>query len=81
MWTTTDNALCATFKFKDFTTAFAFMTEVAFAAERLQHHPNWSNVYNTVEFAITTHDKGNTITAKDHALTAAIDAILKKYEK
>jgi len=78
-WKETDNQLQASFKFKNFTTAFAFMTEVAFAAEQQQHHPNWSNVYNTVEFQLTTHDAGNQVTDKDHKLATAIDDIYKKY--
>ncbi|MGH1434040.1 MAG: 4a-hydroxytetrahydrobiopterin dehydratase [Lewinella sp.] len=75
MWTEQDNELRATFKFKNFTQAFAFMTEVAFVAEAQQHHPNWSNVYNTVSFRLNTHDAGNTVTEKDRKLAAAIDEI------
>jgi 4a-hydroxytetrahydrobiopterin dehydratase len=56
------------------------MTEVAFQAERLAHHPNWSNVYNTVDIKLTTHDAGNTVTEKDHKLAAAIDKAFKKFE-
>lgn len=78
-WTEQNNALHASFRFKNFTEAFAFMTEVAFAAEKLNHHPNWSNVYNRVEIQLTTHDAGNTITPKDHALAKAIDEISAKY--
>ncbi|WP_020567764.1 4a-hydroxytetrahydrobiopterin dehydratase [Neolewinella persica] len=78
-WTTKDNALNGEFKFADFTTAFAFMTEVAFAAESAGHHPDWSNVYNRVNIRLTTHDAGNTITDKDHALAAAITKIYGKY--
>ena len=80
MWTETTNQLTAKFTFLDFKQAFAFMTEVAFAAEAQQHHPNWSNVYNTVEFALNTHDAGNTVTDKDRALAKAIDAIYEKYQ-
>ena len=76
-----DNALQATFKFKDFMEAWAFMTEVAFHAEKLNHHPNWSNVWNTVEIRLTTHDAGNTVTDKDHRLANAINDVFKKYEK
>jgi 4a-hydroxytetrahydrobiopterin dehydratase len=74
-----NNMLSATFKFKDFCQAFAFMTEVAFAAERAAHHPNWSNVYNTVAIDLCTHDAGNTVTAKDHDLAEAILKIYQKY--
>lgn len=75
MWKEEDNKLKKTFKFKDFQEAFGFMTRVAFLAEAAQHHPNWSNVYNTVEIELTTHDSGNTVTKKDHALAKAIDEL------
>jgi 4a-hydroxytetrahydrobiopterin dehydratase len=78
-WTTKDNALNGEFQFTGFTTAFAFMTEVAFAAESAGHHPEWSNVYNRVNIRLTTHDAGNTITDKDHSLAAAITKIYGKY--
>jgi len=79
MWTTENDRLKASFKFKNFTQAFAFMTEVAFVAEKMNHHPNWTNVYDTVDFELNTHDAGNTVTEKDHKLAAAIDDIYKKY--
>lgn len=75
MWKEEDNRLKRTFKFNDFQEAFAFMTRVAFLAESHNHHPNWSNVYNTVIIELTTHDAGNLITEKDKKLAAAIDAI------
>jgi 4a-hydroxytetrahydrobiopterin dehydratase len=75
MWKEEDNKLKKTFKFGNFQEAFAFMTRVAFLAEAHQHHPNWSNVYNTVEIKLTTHDSGNTVTEKDHKLAKAIDGI------
>jgi 4a-hydroxytetrahydrobiopterin dehydratase len=75
MWKEEDNKLKQTFKFKDFQEAFAFMTRVAFLAEAAQHHPNWSNVYNTVEIELTTHDAGNTVTDKDRELAKAIDKL------
>jgi 4a-hydroxytetrahydrobiopterin dehydratase len=81
MFTEKDNALQATFKFKDFTEAWAFMTEVAFQAEKMNHHPNWSNVWNTVEIRLNTHDAGNIVTDKDHRLAKTIGDIFKKYEK
>ena len=74
-----DNALHAEFKFADFRQAFAFMTEVAFAAEAANHHPEWRNVYNTVVIELTTHDAGNMVTRKDHDLASAIDKIYRKY--
>ncbi len=76
MWKEEDNKLKRTFKFGDFKEAFAFMIRVAFLAEAHQHHPNWSNVYNTVEIELTTHDAGNTVTEKDHQLAQAIDALI-----
>lgn len=79
MWHEEKNRLQRTFKFKDFAEAFAFMTEVAFAAEKLNHHPTWSNVWNTVEIQLTTHDAGNVVTDKDRALAKAIDEIYSKY--
>ena len=62
MWEEKDNALHATFTFKDFIEAFGFMTAVAMLAEKQNHHPEWSNVYNKVNIKLTTHDAGNTVT-------------------
>jgi 4a-hydroxytetrahydrobiopterin dehydratase len=76
MWKEEQNSLKRTFKFKDFTEAFAFMTRVAFIAEKMNHHPNWSNVYNTVEITLNTHDAGNVVTDKDRKLAAAIDKLV-----
>lgn len=78
MWKEENNQLTATFGFKDFKAAFAFMTEVAFHAESQAHHPNWSNVYNKVTINLNTHDAGNIVTEKDHRLAASIDEIYKK---
>lgn len=78
-WEEKDNALCATFIFNDFTEAFAFMNEVAFAAEKQNHHPDWSNVYNKVSFKLNTHDAGSTVTQKDKKLATTIDKIFNKY--
>jgi 4a-hydroxytetrahydrobiopterin dehydratase len=75
MWQETNNQLKRSFKFKNFVDAFAFMTKVAFAAEKLNHHPNWSNVYNQVDIVLTTHDAGNTVTEKDWQLAKKIDEI------
>lgn len=75
MWTEEDNKLKATFKFKDFVEAFAFMSKVALVAEKMDHHPNWSNVYNTVTIELTTHDAGNIVTDKDRSLADAIDSL------
>ncbi len=78
MWIEKDNALYQQFEFADFSEAFGFITRVAIAAEKMDHHPRWSNVYNKVEIWLNTHDKGDIITEKDKKLAAAIDAILKK---
>ncbi|PHN05488.1 pterin-4-alpha-carbinolamine dehydratase [Flavilitoribacter nigricans DSM 23189 = NBRC 102662] len=79
MWKESDNKLSATFKFENFVQAFAFMTEVAFHAEQQGHHPNWSNVYNTVEIHLNTHDAGDVVTDKDHKLARAIDKVYQKF--
>jgi len=76
MWTERDNTLYRKFEFPDFAAAFAFMTRVAMLAEQHQHHPRWSNVWNTVEIWLNTHDAGNIVTEKDHALAKAIDALI-----
>lgn len=75
MWKEENNRLKKDFTFNDFQEAFAFMTRVAFLAEAHGHHPNWSNVYNTVSIELTTHDAGNVVTDKDRKLAAAIDNI------
>lgn len=80
MWTETDNSLRRTFTFADFKTAFAFLTQVAAEAERLDHHPWFSNEYNTVEFRLRTHDAGNTVTKRDRKLAEAIDAAAAHFE-
>ena len=79
-WKEENNRLCATFKFTNFTEAFAFMTEVAFAAEKHNHHPNWKNVWNTVEIELTTHEAGNIITEKDRNLSTDISNLYRKYQ-
>lgn len=76
MWNEENNRLVRTFEFKDFTQAFSFMTRVAIVAEKMDHHPNWSNVYNKVTIELTTHDAGNVITDKDRKLAAAIDELV-----
>ena len=76
MWKEENNSLKKTFKFKDFKAAFAFMTQVALIAEKMDHHPNWSNVYNTVTIELSTHDAGNKVTALDKKLAAAIDELI-----
>lgn len=69
------NVLKRDFKFRNFSEAFAFMTRVALLAEAADHHPDWSNAYNQVAIALSTHSAGG-ITGKDIALAAAIDRLL-----
>lgn len=76
MWEEKDNKLVRTFEFKDFIEAFGFMTQVAIIAEKMNHHPNWSNVYNTVKIELTTHDAGNVVTQNDRDLAAKIDGLI-----
>ncbi|PPK84528.1 4a-hydroxytetrahydrobiopterin dehydratase [Neolewinella xylanilytica] len=78
-WTEKDNALHREFTFKDFRQAFAFMTEVAFAAEKMNHHPDWTNVYNKVIVKLNSHDAGNTVTDRDHRLAEQMDGIFARY--
>lgn len=73
MWIEKDNKLTKVFQFNNFVDAFAFMTKVAFAAEQQQHHPEWTNVYNTVTIHLSTHDAGNIVTEKDRKLAKTID--------
>ena len=77
MWIEKDNKLKADFQFKDFISAFAFMTKVAIIAEKMNHHPNWSNVYNMVSIELSTHDAGDIVTEKDYKLAKEIDKLLK----
>ena len=76
MWEEKNNALYRKFEFKDFSEAFAFMTRVALAAEKMDHHPNWSNVYNTVEISLSSHDADDTVTDRDRKLAKKIDSLV-----
>ncbi|MDY0103333.1 MAG: 4a-hydroxytetrahydrobiopterin dehydratase [Lentimicrobium sp.] len=69
------NYLEKRFVFDNFVEAFAFMTQVAFLAEKHGHHPDWNNVYNEVVIKLSSHDAGNVVTDKDHKLAAEIDAL------
>lgn len=69
-----DGAIVKSFKFKDFSAAFGFMTQVALLAEKQDHHPDWSNVWNRVTITLRTHDAGG-LTAKDVTLARAIEAL------
>jgi 4a-hydroxytetrahydrobiopterin dehydratase len=75
MWKEEKNKLYKKFEFKDFSEAFAFMTRVALAAEKMDHHPLWTNVYNKVEIWLNTHDAGDIVTDKDRKLAAIIDKL------
>ncbi len=81
MWQEVNNSLERTFIFNDFKQAFAFMTHVAFIAEKMNHHPDWSNVYNKVTIKLNTHDAGSVVTEKDHRLAAAIDVVFNQINK
>ncbi len=72
LWRHEDGKLRRSYRFPDFTTAFGFMTRCAFVAEKLDHHPDWSNVYNKVEVALWTHDAGG-LTDRDFELAIAMD--------
>jgi 4a-hydroxytetrahydrobiopterin dehydratase len=76
MWQETDNKLKKTFQFKSFVEAFGFMTQVAIIAEKMNHHPFWTNVYNKVEIELCTHDAGNVVTDLDRKLAEDIDKLL-----
>ena len=76
MWQETDNKIYRKFKFANFSEAFAFMTRVALEAEKMNHHPLWSNVWDTVEIWLSTHDAGDTITDKDRRLAQRIDVLV-----
>jgi 4a-hydroxytetrahydrobiopterin dehydratase len=78
MWKEENNQLKRSFEFKDFAEAFSFMTEVAFAAEKMDHHPTWTNVYNKVDIILFTHDAGDSVTDKDKKLSKEIDRVFKK---
>lgn len=73
MWKEENNQLKRSFQFTNFIEAFGFMTKVALVAEKMNHHPNWSNVYNKVDITLCTHDEGNTISEKDRKLANEID--------
>ena len=79
MWKETSTHLQRTFIFTDFSEAFSFMTRVAMEAEKLNHHPEWHNVWNKVDIILSTHDAGNFITEKDRQLAKSIDRIYEAY--
>jgi 4a-hydroxytetrahydrobiopterin dehydratase len=75
MWKEINNQLYQKFEFKNFNSAFGFMSRVALAAEKNDHHPKWTNVWNVVEIWLSTHDAGNIITDKDRKLASLIEEI------
>ncbi|MFZ1750534.1 MAG: 4a-hydroxytetrahydrobiopterin dehydratase [Saprospiraceae bacterium] len=78
-WTESPQQMTAELLFDDFVQAWAFMTEVAIIAEKMNHHPTWTNTYNRVEIILTTHDAGNMVTDKDRKLASKITAVYQKY--
>ncbi len=74
-WSLRDGKLYRHIQFPDFATAFGFMTQIAFVAERMNHHPEWLNVYSRVEIWLSSHDVGG-ISERDFALAARINAVL-----
>jgi len=75
MWKEADNCLTKEFVFDDFVSAFGWMSKAAIWAEKLNHHPEWSNVWNKVTVKLSTHDAGNTVTDKDRELAAKMDEL------
>jgi 4a-hydroxytetrahydrobiopterin dehydratase len=75
MWQEKEKTLYKKFKFKNFSEAFAFMTRVALEAEKMDHHPTWTNTYDQVEIWLSTHDAGDIVTEKDRKLAGKIDSI------
>jgi 4a-hydroxytetrahydrobiopterin dehydratase len=75
-WSDDNNSLYRKFEFKNFSEAFAFMVRVAMEAERLNHHPKWTNVYNALEVWLSTHDAGDIITGKDIKLAEKINSLI-----
>ncbi len=75
MWIEKDNKLEKEFVFENFIAAFSFMTGVAMIAEKMDHHPDWRNIYNKVIIRLSTHDAGDIVTEKDYTLAKKIDNI------
>ncbi|MGV3510103.1 MAG: 4a-hydroxytetrahydrobiopterin dehydratase [Sphingobacteriaceae bacterium] len=75
-WETKNDQLVREFEFENFSEAWAFMSRVALAAEKVDHHPEWTNVYNKVIIKLNTHSAGNIVTQKDRDLAATIDGLL-----
>jgi 4a-hydroxytetrahydrobiopterin dehydratase len=75
-WKHEENKLVREFSFRDFNEAFGFMTRVALIAEKMDHHPTWTNTYNKVKIELSTHDAGDIVTDKDRALAKQIDQLI-----
>lgn len=75
-WEQKNDQLVKEFEFKNFSEAWAFMSRVALAAEKMDHHPEWTNIYNKVVIKLNTHSAGNSVTQKDRDLAAIIDQLL-----
>ena len=75
-WKRDGDKLVRRFRFKNLVEAFGWMTSVALVAEKMDHHPYWTNVYNTVSIELSTHDAGDVVTEKDRKLAKAIDQFL-----
>lgn len=78
-WTEEPDGLTREFAFPSFREAFAFMTEVALVAEKMDHHPEWTNVYNKVTVRLTTHHAGRTVTDRDRQLAVVMDRAYLRY--
>ncbi|KAA3652072.1 MAG: pterin-4-alpha-carbinolamine dehydratase [Bacteroidetes bacterium] len=76
-WKEVNHSLNASFKFESFIAAWGFMNQVALIAEKMNHHPNWSNSYNQVHISLSTHDADDTVTWKDWELAEKITNLLK----
>jgi 4a-hydroxytetrahydrobiopterin dehydratase len=79
-WTFDNGTIKREFKFKNFVDAFSFMTAIALESEKMDHHPDWTNVYNTVSIGLSTHSAGG-VTVKDFNLAEKIDRSFELYEK
>ncbi len=78
-WEEKNSKLTRTLKFKDFLQAVSFMKFASEAIEELNHHPEWTNIYNKIEINLCTHDAGNSITSKDYELAELIDQLFLKF--
>ncbi len=75
MWQEIDHKLCKTFTFQDFSSAIAWMNKAAAIAEQMDHHPEWTNIYNIIHVKLYTHTSGDIITEKDYLLAKQMDAL------